>query len=92
MIFSYSPLSLSNQNIVIGQPINSPTFSTLTNPLKSILPAISPLESESNRPMTFSFDYQLKSLIYYHTEEHTSALSLLEEMQEGDSFAKNLPG
>jgi len=37
--------------------------------------------------MTFTFDYQLKSLIYYHTEEHTSAQSLLQEMQDEDSFA-----
>jgi len=59
----------------------------LTSPLKEILTEITPLESSSNRSITFTFDYQLKSLIYYHTEEFISAQALLEEMQDEDSFA-----
>jgi hypothetical protein len=55
--------------------------------LETILTEITPLESSCNRPITFTFDYQLKSLIYYHTEEFTSAQALLEEMQDKDSFA-----
>jgi len=71
----------------MGASINSPTFSMLTTPLETILPDITPLESSSNRSITFTFDYQLKSLIYYHTEEFTSAQALLQEMQDEDSFA-----
>ena len=59
----------------------------LTAPLETTLTEITPLESSSNRPITFTFDYQVKSLIYYHTEEFTSAQALLEEMQDKDSFA-----
>jgi hypothetical protein len=59
----------------------------LTTPLETILPEITPLESNSNRGMTFTFDYQLRSLIYYHTEEFTSAQALLQEMQDEGSFA-----
>lgn len=84
-ILSVSPVSLPN--LCVGVSINSPTFSTLTAPLETILTDITPLESSSNRSITFTFDYQLKSLIYYHTEEFTSAQALLEEMQDEDSFA-----
>jgi hypothetical protein len=59
----------------------------LIAPLETILTEITTLESTSNRPITFTFDHQLKSLIYYHTEEFTSAQALLEEMQDEDSFA-----
>jgi hypothetical protein len=84
-ILSVSPVSLPNLHI--GASISSPTFSMLTAPLEAILTEITPLESSSNRPITFTFDYQVKSLIYYHTEDFTSAQALLEEMQDEDSFA-----
>lgn len=84
-ILSVSPVPL--RNLYVGASISSPTFSMLIAPLGSILTEITPLESTSNRPITFTFDYQLKSLIYYHTEEFTSAQALLEEMQDEDSFA-----
>ena len=84
-ILSFSPVSLSN--LYVGASISSPTFSMLIAPLETILTEITPLESTSNRCITFTFDYQLKSLIYYHTEEFTSAQALLEEMQDKDSFA-----
>lgn len=84
-ILSISPVSLSN--LCVGASISSPTFSMLVSPLETILTEITPLESTSNRCITFTFDYQLKSLIYYHTEEFTSAQALLEEMQDEDSFA-----
>ncbi len=84
-IVSISPVSLPN--LCVGASIGSPTFSMLTAPLETILTEITPLESASNRCITFTFDYQLKSLIYYHTEEFTSAQALLEEMQDEDGFA-----
>ena len=59
----------------------------LVAPLERILTEVTPLESTSNRCITFTFDHQLRSLIYYHTEEFTSAQALLEEMQDEDSFA-----
>jgi len=84
-ILSTSPVPLPNLHV--GASISSPTFSMLIAPLENILTEITPLESTSNRPITFTFDYQLRSLIYYHTEEFTSAQALLEEMQDEDSFA-----
>jgi hypothetical protein len=73
----------------MGASIDSPTFSTLTAPLETILPEITPLESSGNRCITYTFDYQLRNLIYYHTEDFTSAQALLEELQDEDSFAYN---
>ena len=87
-ILSVTPVSLPN--ICVGAPINSPTFETLITPLETILPQITPLLSSSNRSITFTFDYQLKSLIYYHTEEYTSAQALLEDMHDEDSFAHHI--
>ena len=84
-ILSVSPVSLPN--LYMGASISSPTFSALTAPLETILTEITPLESSSNRPITFTFDHQLRSLIYYHTEEFSSAQALLEEMQDENSFA-----
>ena len=70
-LVSTSPLFMPN--LFVGASIHSPTFEALVAPLQSALPTITPLKSSSNRPMTFTFDYQLKSLIYYHMAECTSA-------------------
>jgi len=78
-IFSFSPISL--QNLYVGTPIESPTLSTFIEPLETILPTITPLVSPCNRPITFTFEQQVKSLIYYHTEEYISAQALLHDMQ-----------
>lgn len=58
--------------------IPSPSFASLIAPLEGQLPHITPLESKSNRSLRFSFDYQLRALIYYHTEAFTSAQDLLQ--------------
>jgi hypothetical protein len=85
-LVSISPVSM--QNVRVGSPVHSPTFSALIAPLEPVLSTITPLESSSNRPITFTFDYQLKSLIYYHTEQCTSAQALLQAMQH-DAFVRH---
>jgi len=84
-IVSFSPVTLPN--IYMGASVDSPTFSMLTAPLEAILAEVPPLESSGNHPITYTFDYQLRNLIYYHTEDFTSAQALLEEIQDEDSFA-----
>ena len=74
----------------MGLPIRSPTFQSFIAPLDDILPAITPLMSRSNRSITFTFDYQLKSLIYYHLEECTSAQALLQMMVDDEFARQNL--
>jgi hypothetical protein len=47
-----------------------------------------PLVSRGNRPLKMNFDDQLKALIFFHLEEHTSAQHLLQVLEE-DDFARN---
>ena len=56
----------------------SPTFSRLIAPLEAQLPYLPPLVSGSNRPLDFTFDFQVRALVYYHTEAFTSAQDLLQ--------------
>ena len=67
--------------------VDSPTFSQLLAPLEELLPTITPLASKGNHPLSFTFEYQLKSLVYYHTEAFTFAQDLLQAMRE-DPFAR----
>lgn len=67
----------------------SPSFASLIAPLEGQLPHITPLESKSNRPLRFSFDYQIRALIYYHVEAFTSAQDLLQATKD-DPLARQL--
>ena len=87
-LYSTLPFSISNKRV--GLPIHSPTFQSFIAPLDDILPTITPLMSRSNRSITFTFDYQLKSLIYYHLEECTSAQALLQMMADDEFARQNL--
>ena len=48
-----------------------------------------PLESRGDRPLKMTFEDQLKALIFFHLEEHTSALHLLQVLEE-DDFARDV--
>jgi hypothetical protein len=74
-ILSCSPLSPIVEEKVF--PKESPTFSALIAPLKAQLPHLTPLESGSNKPLTYTFAHQIRGLVYYHTETCTSAQDLL---------------
>lgn len=66
----------------------SPTLSRLLAPLEAQLPHLTPLVSGSNRSLSFTFDYQVRALVYYHTEGFTSAQDLL-QATASDPFAKS---
>ena len=51
--------------------------------------AMPPLEARGHRPLQMTFEDQLKSLIFFHLEEHTSAQHLLQVLEE-DVFARNV--
>ena len=86
-IVSTSPASIPF--LPLGTPVHSPTLEALVAPLETILPTITPLVSGCNRRLTFTFEYQLRSLIYYHIEECTSAQAMLQKMAK-DSFVHHL--
>ena len=52
-ILSCSPLSPMVKEK--GFPKGSPTFSVLLGPLEACLPYLTPLESGSNKPLTYTF-------------------------------------
>lgn len=87
-LLSTSPIPMPN--LLVGTTIDSPSFEALIAPLLSVLAQLTPLKSQSNRPITFTFDCQLKSLIYYHIEECTSAQALLQKIQQDDSVRQML--
>lgn len=62
----------------------APSFDQLLKPLETILPQVPVLESGCNRPLQFDFEHQLKALIYFHLEEHTSGRHLLQALDEDD--------
>lgn len=64
-----------------------PTFHELFIPVQNIFHSVPPLESKGNRQLQMNFEQQLKALIYYHLEEHSSGRDLLQELQE-DDFAR----
>ena len=71
-----------------GQRVHkSVTFERLYRPISQILPQITPLESRGNRPLQMDFEDELKSLIFFHLEEHNSARHLIQALKE-DDFAR----
>ncbi len=66
---------------------NVPSFNQLWKPLLTILPEAPPLVSGSNRPLQLDFEHQLKTLIFFHLEEHDSAQHLLQVLED-DDFAR----
>jgi len=63
------------------------SYLRLVKPVKVALPLITPLESGSNRPLTFTFEHQLNSLIWFHLHEHASGRELLQVLDQ-DAFAR----
>ena len=68
---------------------NAPSFYQLYQPIQKAMIAMPPLEARGHRPLKMTFDDQLKALIFFHLEEHTSAQHLLQVLEE-DVFARNI--
>ena len=66
-----------------------PSFHRLFLPAQRILNNVTPLESRGNRPLQMNFEDELKSLVYFHLEEHTSGRHLLQVLEE-DDFAREV--
>ncbi len=67
---------------------HGPSFLKLWKPLRKILTYVSPLTSRGNRPLQMDFEHQLKALVFFHLEEHSSASHLLQVLKE-DDFARD---
>ncbi len=78
------PYKLSRKHSAIA-----PSFKQLYSPVHGAMAVIPPLESQGNRPLQMTFEDQLKALIFFHLEEHTSAQHLLQVLEE-DDFASEV--
>ena len=58
------------------------SFYQLCQPVKRILPETPVLESRGDRPLKMTFEDELKALIFFHLEEHTSARHLIQVLKE----------
>lgn len=65
----------------------APSFDDLMEPTRDILPHVPALEARGNRPLQMSFEEQLRTLVYFHLEEHTSGRHLMQVLEE-DDFAR----
>jgi hypothetical protein len=68
---------------------HAPSFCQLYQPIQKAMRAMSPLEAKGHRPLKMTFEDQLKALVFFHLEEHTSARHLLQVL-EGDDFARDV--
>ena len=62
-------------------------FEKFIFPATQLINDLPEIVSGSNREIDFTFEKQLRSLIYYHLEEHDSGRHLLQDLQENE-FAK----
>jgi hypothetical protein len=64
-----------------------PSFEDLFKPVEELSPTIPTLEARGNRPLQMDFMHQLKAMVAFHLEEHTSGSHLLQYLAE-DDFAR----
>ncbi len=65
-----------------------PSFDRLFRSAIEAMIGMTPLEARGNRPLQMTFEDQLKALVFFHLQEHTSAQHLLQVLEE-DDFARN---
>jgi len=68
---------------------NAPSFLKLWQPVQSILPEMPQLEAKGNKPLKMYFEDQLKALVFFHLEEHTTGRHLVQVLEE-DDFARDV--
>jgi len=77
------PYTIDRQNNA-----NASSFHQLYFPVHRAMIGMAPLESRGNRPLKMTFEDQLKALIFFHLEEHTSERHLIQVLEE-DDFARD---
>lgn len=66
------------------------SFSHLFSPIENAMSGMPPLLARGNRPLQMTFEDQIKALVFFHLEEHTSAQHLLQVLEEDDFARKNI--
>lgn len=66
-----------------------PSCRELLEPVEKLTPRVPPLVARGDRPLKMDFMHQLKAMILFHLEEHTSGRHLLQFLEE-DDFARRV--
>lgn len=66
------------------------SFHKLYRPVQKILPKTPVLESRGDRPLKMNFEDQLKALIFYHLEEHSSGRHLVQVLNQDDYARRHI--
>ncbi len=66
------------------------SFKELWAPIYRILTKMGPVKARGYRPLQMKFEEQLKALVLYHLEEHTSGRHLLQVLEEDDFARKEI--
>ncbi len=72
------------------EKFSSLSFYNLYQPIIKILAHTPVLESRGDRPLKMTFEDQLKSLIFFHLEEHVSGSHLVQVLKEDDFARENI--
>ncbi len=72
------------------QKIQSDTFDKYIAPLLRSLPFAPELVSRGDRPLKMTFEDQLKALVYFHLQEHSSARHLIQDLEDNDFAKENI--
>jgi len=70
--------------------IQSLTFEKFIEPLLKILPYAPALLSRGERPLKMTFEDELKSLVYFHLEEHHSGTHLVQDLKKNEFAKQNI--
>ena len=70
--------------------IQSSTFDKYIAPLLRSLPLAPELISRGDRPLKMNFEDQLKALVYFHLQEHSSARHLIQDLGENEFAKENI--
>jgi hypothetical protein len=70
--------------------IQSGTFDKYIAPLLRSLPLAPELVSRGDRPLKMTFEDQLKALVYFHLQEHSSARHLIQDLKDNDFAKENI--
>ena len=74
----------------LGTNSKAKTFKKLWIPIINSLPKAPPLVSQGDRPLKMTFEDQLKALVFFHLEEHTSDTHLIEVLEKDDFARENI--
>jgi len=74
----------------LGKNSKAKTFKKLWIPIVNSLPKAPPLVSQGDRPLKMTFEDQLKALVFFHLEEHTSGTHLIEVLEKDDFVSENI--